>query len=86
MLDPLNLATPTIRNRIEELREKVGPTAPAPTPAPSLEGEGLGHAPMGGGSIADIPDRPIAPAQPVEEDREGWLGSGDDDDWFEPER
>lgn len=88
LLDPLNLATPTIRERIEELREKVGPQAPAPTPAPSLAGEGLGgQAPMGGGSIADIPDKPIAPSHPpVQEDREGWLGGGDDDDWFEPER
>lgn len=88
LLDPLNLATPTIRNRVEELREKVGPTAPAPTPAPSLEGEGLGQpAPMGGGSIADIPSKPVnPPPPPVEEDREGWLGGGDDDDWFEPER
>ncbi len=87
LLDPLNLATPTIRNRIEELREKVGPQAPE-TPAPTLEGQGLmENAPMGGGSIADIPDRPVAPPPaPVEEDREGWLGSGDDDDWFEPER
>jgi tetratricopeptide (TPR) repeat protein len=88
LLDQLNLATPTIRNRIEELREKVGPQAPAPTPAPSLEGEGLGDAPMGGGdTIADMPDKPVAAPPPVvEEDREGWLGGGDDDDWFEPER
>lgn len=84
VLDPLNLATPTIRTRIEELREKVGPQAPAPTPEPSLSGTGLGHdAPMGGGTIADIPSKVIE--QPVEEDMEGWLGGGDDD-WFEPDR
>jgi tetratricopeptide (TPR) repeat protein len=87
LLDPLNLATPTIRTRIEELREKVGPQAPAPTPAPSLEGEGLGDAPMGGGTVADMPSKVIpTPPDPSEEDREGWLGGGDDDDWFEPER
>lgn len=87
LLDPLNLATPTIRERVEELREKVGPQAPAPTPAPTLEGEGLGDAPMGGGTVADMPSKVIPPPpEESEEDREGWLGSGDDDDWFEPER
>ena len=86
LLDPLNLATPTIRRRIDELRETVGPDAPAPSPAPSLDGEGIGHAPMGGASLADIPSKPIEPVEEIHEDREGWLGGGDDDDWFEPER
>lgn len=87
LLDPLNLATPTIRDRIEELREKVGPQAPAPSPTPSLEGEGLGDAPMGGATVADMPSKVIPPPPEVpEENRQGWLGSGDDDDWFEPER
>lgn len=88
LLDPLNLATPTIRQRIEELREKVGPLAPEPTPEPSLTaGESLEAPAMGGGSISDIPSR-VAPSPPpaAEEDREGWLGGGDDDDWFEPDR
>ena len=43
---------------------------------------------MGGGaSIADMPSRNLAAETPaVEADREGWLGGGDEDDWFEPDR
>ena len=86
LLDPLNLATPTIRQRIEELRAKVGPQAPDPTPAPSLVGEPVEDAPMGGASVADMPSRDVpAPAPVAEADMEGWLGGGDDD-WFEPDR
>lgn len=87
LLDPLNLATPTIRQRIEELREKVGPLAPEPTPEPSLSSGSTLEAPaMGGGSVAEMPSRAPTPPPVVEEDREGWLGGGDDDDWFEPDR
>lgn len=88
LLDPLNLATPTIRQRIEQLREKVGPSAADPVPEPTLSGPSFQEPAMGGGtSIADMPSRNIAPPPPVaEEDREGWLGGGDDDDWFEPDR
>ncbi len=89
LLDPLNLATPAIRQRVEELIEKVGPqVAPEPVPAPSLDTGGLGEAPaMGGGSVADLPSRELPdPPETPEADREGWLGGGDEDDWFEPER
>lgn len=89
LLDPLNLATPTIRQRIEELREKIGPLAPEATPEPNLQsGQSFDAPAMGGGSISDMPSRnAAAPAPVVEEDREGWLGgSADDDDWFEPDR
>jgi tetratricopeptide (TPR) repeat protein len=89
LLDPLNLATPTIRQRIEELREKVGPLAPEPTPEPSLtSGPGFDQPAMGGGaSVSAMPSRELpAPPPQAEEDREGWLGGGDDDDWFEPDR
>ncbi len=88
LLDPLNLATPAIRQRIEELIQKVGPQqAPDPVPAPSLQSGGLGESQvMGGGSVADLPSREVPkPPEMPDEEMEGWLGSGDDD-WFEPDR
>ncbi len=98
VLDPLNLATPTIRNRITELREKVGPAElPEEVAEPTLEADPT-DAPLGGyeeppvatrRGPAGLPPSADAPATPTEdplsEDAEGWLGTGEVD-WFEPDR
>lgn len=85
LLDPLNLATPTIRNRVEELRAKIGPIATEQPSEPSLASS-YGQPAMGGETISSIPSRSVAPPPAVEESQEGWMGSGDVDDWFEPDR
>jgi tetratricopeptide (TPR) repeat protein len=82
VLDPLNLATPAIRNRIKELIEKVGPLPEPepPPPPPTLQ------------VVAPPPPAAAAPATMHTEDErqeaatgapEGWLGGDDSMDWYE---
>ncbi|MCA9791932.1 MAG: tetratricopeptide repeat protein [Candidatus Eremiobacteraeota bacterium] len=99
VLDPLNLATPTIRNRIKELREKLGPTDLPEPDEPTLAGPSTAEPVLGGvpdewqaPAVEAAPPPPTAGLPPTanaapepEEDQEGWLGTGEVD-WFDPER
>lgn len=96
VLDPLNLATPAIRNRIKELREKVGYTEPEPV---EEEPQGLGGPPPAAPpptpapaaaaapprGPAGLPPSSTPPPQEPAQQEEGWLGTGDLD-WFDPDR
>jgi len=84
VLDPLNLATPTIRQRIKTLQAK-GFRRPAPPPVPSLEVPHVGPppAPVARPGFPGLPPKPGA-ASPGTQNREGWLGDGSVEDWYNP--
>jgi tetratricopeptide (TPR) repeat protein len=67
VLDPLNLATPTVRNMIKKLKEKLGIVEEAPAPA----------------VVAPPPTPAPAPAAaapaPQQQPQPGWMGGGDID-------
>jgi tetratricopeptide (TPR) repeat protein len=82
VLDPLNLATPTIRQRIKALQAK-GFRRPVQPQEPRPEAEHVGPppAPVGRPGFPGLPPKPdAAPAAP--QSREGWLGDGTMDDWY----
>ena len=79
VLDPLNLATPTVRNMIKKLKDRLGivdapppPPEAAPGPGP---GPGPGPAPAGPPTAAAGPTPGFAPEQP-QKPQEGWMGDG----------
>ncbi|MBI3924077.1 MAG: tetratricopeptide repeat protein [Armatimonadetes bacterium] len=97
VLDPLNLATPPIRKRIQELREKLGATAPPP-PQPTLEAPPAAEAltQEAGPTLVEPVRRQAGlppktgegpdEAPPPEEGQpsgDGWLGTGEVD-WYDP--
>lgn len=64
VLDPLNLATPTVRNMIKKLKEKLGivdEPPPAPVVAPPVE---------------PTPAPAAAAPAPTQEPQPGWMGGG----------
>lgn len=66
VLDPLNLATPTVRNMVKKLKDKLG-IVDAPPPTPEPEPEPSGGPPTAAGGPTPAPTQ--APQQ-------GWMGSG----------
>lgn len=76
VLDPLNLATPTVRNMIKKLRDKLGiqdPPPPAPAPEPELGG-GPGPGPAPAPPTAQAP--PAQSPPPSAPPQGGWMGDG----------
>jgi tetratricopeptide (TPR) repeat protein len=76
VLDPLNLATPTVRNMIKKLRDKLGiqdPPPPPPAPEPELGG-GPGPGPAPAPPTAQAP--PAQSPPPSAPPQGGWMGDG----------
>ncbi|MEW6277502.1 MAG: tetratricopeptide repeat protein [Candidatus Eremiobacterota bacterium] len=94
VLDPLNLAVPTIKGRIEELKEKVGPLpAPESVEEASMEQSEEVHATVGAVAeeqrAATPPPAPPPPPQAAPQappspppKTDGWLGTGEVD-WYQ---
>jgi tetratricopeptide (TPR) repeat protein len=75
VLDPLNLATPTVRNMIKKLKDKLGIVdAPAQVP-PVAESEAAGGPPAGPPAAPNAPvSAPSQGSPPAKQ--EGWMGDG----------
>lgn len=96
VLDPLNLATPTIKQRIKALEGKVSRTPATPPPAQSPSGWPAADPQPGGVSGSGWPaadttpgtTRPAFPGLPPKPGggapvkKEGWLGDGTVEDWY----
>lgn len=72
VLDPLNLATPTVRNMIKKLKDKLG-IVDEPTPPPPIVQEGPPVAPPPAAAPAPAPP-PSTPAGPPP--GQSWMGDG----------
>lgn len=93
LLDPLNLATPVIEQRIKVLTKKVAALPPEEIPIiapptiapPQAEPSGsLGYV-GGAGHKHPFPGLPNQPNVPVVANTNGWLGDGSDYDWDDSE-
>lgn len=71
VLDPLNLATPTVRNMIKKLKDRLGIVDAPPEPPAAVE------APIEGPPTAPAAAPYTPPTQ--QKPQEGWMGSGDVD-------
>jgi len=74
VLDPLNLATPTVRNMIKKLKDKLGIVDAPPPVVEVAEASGPPAGPPGGPPTAPPPASP--PSAPPSQPQEGWMGSG----------
>ena len=95
VLDPLNLATPTINQRVKALKKQLGERpAPVPVLPPPVE-EAPAPPRRAAAPAPPVIEKPAfpglppkkggkAPAKPKPQAKEGWLGDGTIDDWYNP--
>ena len=86
VLDPLNLATPAIKNMIRELREKLTPEQlaelePPPAPEPEAQLPTFGGPPAAAAPPPRSQPQQTPPVQPGA--GQGWLGGSGGVDWYE---
>ena len=82
VLDPLNLATPTVRTMIKKLKDRLG-IVDEPTPAPVAQEENgqVGPPAPSGPPIGHSPN--VAPPAAQQKPQEGWFGDGGGVDFYE---
>jgi len=85
ILDPLNLATPTIRQRIKTLRDK-GFRKPAAAVVERDTSNLAGPQPAKAvrPNFPGLPPRRDAARRQPAQNQEGWLGDGSVEDWYQP--
>ena len=85
ILDPLNLATPTIRQRIKTLRDK-GFRKPAAAVVERDTSNLAGPPPAKAvrPNFPGLPPRRDAARRQPAQNQEGWLGDGSVEDWYQP--
>lgn len=74
LLDPLNLATPTVHNMIKKLRDRLG-IAEAPPAAPAAVAPAAGPGPAQSGPPTAPSAPPVVPAA-AQKPQSGWMGDG----------
>ena len=83
VLDPLNLATPTVRTMIKKLKDRLGIVDPPPEEVVKEEDTGrVGPPPAAGPPVGGPPvGPPVATSTPPppQQPQEGWMGGGEVD-------
>ncbi len=83
ILDPLNLATPTIRQRIKALQDK-GYRKPAAAPVERDTSDLSAPPPPSRAGFPGLPPQKGTAGRKQAQNKEGWLGDGSVEDWYQP--